>query len=430
MPHDIRLMPKEKFSQGKEQLSKSDIIKNNQGSAPKEIKPSTRKLYYAKAKSKVVKQRNIKLVPKNKYSFSQGKKQLPKSDIIKNNQGSALKEIKPSTRKLYYASAKNKITKLRNIKIAKKGKYSILSSGSKGVSPTNAQNIGSSPPPKAPNVLKSAKNIVTSATSAVANTAKSRTLQEDKDGNTGVEGVKLGLRSADKAVNQARTIKNRVDSTVRTVRKFSNRITRSTTTSATKRTLKTSAQVNKGIKASATAAKASANAAVKGAKTAKVAAKAVKTAAQLAVKAAKAAAQAVQKLVSLIAETAPWSLIVIVVIIVIILLLYLINTIIGGAAGSVAGGGGWMANSSTTTEQDLRNNVTSLYTKAKNAFDTKVKDPLKNEIDNFYNNAPTTQPFHILECQNDSYFPPVSSSTALDSYLSSYDNGFYFDLVA
>lgn len=377
-PRDIKLMPKGKFSQG---------------SALKEIKPSARKLIYAETKNNVTKQRNIKLVPKNKYKLSQGKVQLPNSNIIKYRSSSA--------------------RMLNN---------AVSASVSKAM--PAAQDIGSSPPPKFPNALK---KVVTSASSAVTNTAKSHTLQEDKDGNTGVEGIKLGLRSADKAVNQARTIKNRVDSTVRTVRKFSNRISRSTTTSATKRTLKTSTAVSKqGIK---TAAKASAKAAVQSAKTAKIAANAVKTAAQIAVKAAKAAAQAIQKLVSLIAETAPWSLIIIAVIIVIILLFYIINTVISGAAGSVAGGGGWIANSSTVTEQDLHNNLDNLYTMAENAFNVKVKTPLQTEIDNFYN-ADTSEPYCMLKCQNTLYYPTVNSSTALDSYFSDYDNEFFTNMVA
>lgn len=389
VPRDIRLMPKEKFSQG---------------SALKEIKPSARKLIYAETKNNVTKQRSIKLVPKNKYKLSQGKVQLPNSNIIK------------------YRSSSARMLNNAVKKVASKGKYAVSASGSKAM--PAAQDIGSSPPPKFPNALK---NVVTSASSAVTNTAKSRTLQEDKDGNTGVEGVKLGLRSADKAVNQARTIKNRVDSTVRTVRKFSNRISRSTTTSATKRTLKTSTAVSKqGIK---TAAKASAKAAVQSAKTAKIAANAVKTAAQIAVKAAKAAAQAIQKLVSLIAETAPWSLIIIAVIIVIILLYYIINTVISGAAGSVAGGGGWIANSSTVTEQDLHNNLDNLYTMAENAFDVKVKTPLQTEIDNFYN-ADTSEPYCMLKCQNTLYYPTVNSSTALDSYFSDYNNEFFTNMVA
>ena len=84
---------------------------------PKDNKKQAQKFKIHKIAEKKAKQeiksptpRDIKLMPKGKFS-----------------QGSALKEIKPSTRKLYYASAKNKITKLRNINIAKKGKYSILS---------------------------------------------------------------------------------------------------------------------------------------------------------------------------------------------------------------------------------------------------------------------------------------------------------------
>ena len=426
VPRDIRLMPKEKFSQGKEQLPKSDIIKNNQGSAQKGIKPSAQKLNYAEAKSKKSKvtKRNIKLVPKNKYKFSQGKELLSKSDIIKNNQGSAQKGIKPSAQKLNYAKAKSKkskVTKQRNIKIARKGKYFVSTSGSKGVSPTNAKNIGGSPPPKAPNILKPA-----------VNTVKSRTLQEDKDGNTGVEGVKLGLRSVDKAVNQARTIKNRLDSTVNTSRKINNRISRQVRSSVTKRKLKTSATASKrGIKTSANMAKTSAKTAAKAsAKAAAKGAKAAKAAAQTAVKTSKATTAAVQKAVSLIVETAPWSLIIIAVIVVIIMVFYIINTVIGSAAGSVAGGGGWMINNNNNaTEQDLHNNLNNLYTKAKDAFAAKVKTPLTSEIDNFYN-ASTSQPYHILECQNTLYYPAVNSTTALDNYFSSYDDEFYTNMVA
>ena len=208
-----------------------------------------------------------------------------------------------------------------NLRLMPKDKYNI--SAAKGLKTGVVLSA-------ARNVSKGAKKVTSSVTEAV----KSRTLKKDDNENVGLEGAKYGLRVADKAGRNARKIYNRVENTVGNTRKLYKRISRSTNSRVIqKRTLKT---VKTAGKTTAKAAKTAATTAQKSAKAARVAARTAQRAAQTAAKVAqkviqvtvkvvKAVVEAVKQLVSLIAETAPWSLIIIAVIIVLVLLVYLIG---------------------------------------------------------------------------------------------------------
>lgn len=279
-------------------------------------------------------------------------------------------------------------------------------------------------------IASSAAGIVTKPAAAV----KDRALRADKEnGDTGIEGTKMGLRGVDKAVGEARKIKSAVKRT-RELHKRINRLqqhnsgrsikTARTTSKAAARGLKTT---TKAAKATAKTVKTTAKAARATAKAAKTAAKAAKTGAKLAVKAVKATAELVKQLATLIAETAPYSLIVIAVIIVLIAVILIVMLITGAVGGSVAGGGGWAITESTSTPEDIYKEVEKFIDAASKVMDKNVQKSLEKEVDSWCK-ADTKDPRRLIQyisnTRNVTYYPANGHNTTIDSYIEAFDDKF------
>ena len=358
-----------------------------------------------KLKNKIISLRKARLSPKRKYFLPERSSSPGKENPIKTN-----------------LKLKNKIISLRKARLMPKGKVSF-SQGGKFIYSNSLKGSSS-----LADTTRRAASGIGNVSATAANAAKSRALQEDKEGNTGVEGAKLGLRSADKVIRETRTIKNRVNSTVNHIRKLNNRLTRSV--KSTKRTLKTAASSKRTIKTAAKIAQTSAKTAANTSRALQVAAKSIRIAAQITVKAAKAIAEGVRNLASLIAETSPWSLIIIAIILAIVLIMYIVNSMLGNVAGSVAGGAAWIMDSSTSSPQDMYKNLEKVFDTAQKAFGASVQAPLKSEIDSFCN-GDTSSPYRMLELQygSDFYFPANGNNAVIDGYLNDYGSDFYTELI-
>lgn len=279
--------------------------------------------------------------------------------------------------------------------------------------------------------LNVAKKAVTKPVEMAGNKLLSQRIDTSKTTDTGTESMKLGLQTADYARRGVRTIK----SAAQAPRKIYKGVKR--TVNGTKRVVKTSAKVARNA---AKAAKASAKAAAKAAKiTARV---------------AKAAAQAVGKIISLIAETAPYSLIVIAVIIVVLLLMYLVNSLIGAAGSSVGGIGGWAGNSDTSSEKDVYDNIQNFISLAKSTLESDVQDELRSITNDFcalwyHENGCRTDEYgnkycnghvkdNIIEFRSDkvtdTYYPAHDGKGAVDEYIKEFkdqfDSEFYANFLA
>lgn len=160
------------------------------------------------------------------------------------------------------------------------------------------------------------------------------------------------------AVKTGKTVKN----TVKTGRKLLTKKGRRGLAKSVKRQIKTAKRTVRNIK-----------------RAAKATAKAVKAVAKLVIKVAKAVAQLVTKLVTLIAETAPWSLIVIGVIALVIIAVNVITVILGNEEeNNTAGLVG--AESDVT---DIYTNLTKFEEMFAAVAKEKITDPLKTAVTNF-----------------------------------------------
>lgn len=267
---------------------------------------------------------------------------------------------------------------------------------------------------------------ITSVAKKPFEAAKGRVLHEDKDQNTGVEGAKMGLRAVDKAASNARHIKNAVKRTreihsrVKRTSKATNRSlkTAKRTSSTTMRSLKTTAKAT--ARTAKATAKASANAAKAGAKAAKIAIKAT-------VQAAKAVASAVKQLVSLIAETAPYSLIVIAAIVVVLIIAIIVSMVSGQMAQQVEGAGGWAITDSANTPEKIYKEIDKHIKDGAKIMDNKVQKPLKSKVDKFCEND-STKPHKIIEYKSHdhqvTYFPANGNNSIVNQYIDKFDDNF------
>lgn len=279
--------------------------------------------------------------------------------------------------------------------------------------------------------LNVAKKAVTKPVEIAGNKLLSQRINMSKTEDSGTESMKLGLQTVDYVRRGVRTIK----SAAQAPRKIYKGVKR--TVNSTKRAVKTSA---KAARNAAKAAKASA----------KAAAKAAKITAQV----VKAAAQAVGKIISLIAETAPYSLIVIAVIIVVLLLMYLVNSLIGAAGSSVGGIGGWAGNSDTSSEKDVYDNIQNFISLAKSTLESDVQDELRSITNDFcalwyHENGCRTDEYgnkycnghvkdNIIEFRSDkvtdTYYPAHDGKSAIDGYIKDFkdqfDSEFYSNFLA
>ena len=265
--------------------------------------------------------------------------------------------------------------------------------------------------------------IVTKPASIVGNKLMSQRADFSKsDGDTGTETIKLGLQSVDYVRQGARTIKT----AIKAPRKIYKGVKR--TVSAGKRTVKTAAKTAKNM---TRAAKATARATTRATK---VAIKGVRLAVKVAVQVAKATVQLVHKVVSLIAETAPWSLIVIGVILLLLLIMFIISSIINAVEGSVTGVGGWtISDSEPNTPEDIYQNLEKYLDDAEKAINDKVQKPLKETVKSFCD-SDTSKPRKIIEYKSDTrsalFFPANGSDSVISGYIDNFDIEFYPDFLA
>lgn len=357
-------------------------------------------------KTRIINRRTPKLADIRRYKLSSSRvapKRLlhKKPRVVKG----ALKSDPARLHFLRQAARK----RLKNARIAPRGKYSVANSSA-------AKSSGGS-------VLKSASRGALSAAVKPAAAAKDKLLSQradlNKNGDTGAETTKLGLQTADyvdKAAQKIfRAVKNPIDK-AQDVRRIYNRINRhvsgrmrSTVRSTTRRSVRTAVKtpthtaraVRTTTKAARTSAKAAAKAAKATAKTAKtaakVAAKAVKAAAKAAVKVAQTTAKAVQKLITLIAETSPYSLIVIAVILLLILVYVLITMALGGVDGAVTGTLGWtISDSEYNDPSDICNNYEEYVDDVRDVLESRVKSVLKSTVSSFCEELGDDEPQRII----------------------------------
>ena len=195
-------------------------------------------------------------------------------------------------------------------------------------------------------------------TAAAAGSAVGKALDSSDN-----ETVQFAKKSYDGAKTAARTVKN----TVKGTRKLAKTVDRSVR------------NVRRNIKYAKHAAKTAQRAA-------KVTARAAKSAAKNTSKAvraiAKAAVQAVHGVVSFIASTAPWSLIIIAAVLLIVIIVYMVMNVITAIAGGQGGAGGW-AMGESDTESDVYKNFSELSELLDDACDSSFADSLKSTIKDF-----------------------------------------------
>lgn len=253
---------------------------------------------------------------------------------------------------------------------------------------------------------------------------KDRALRSDKEnGNTGVEGVKMGLRAADKTVGEVRKLKKNVKRTKDGIRKIQKLVKR--TGKSAKRTLKTGKNTAKAAKRSI---KAVSRTAKNAGRIAKATTKTVKAGVKIAVKVAKAAAQLIKQIGSLIAETSPWSLIIIAVIVVLILIYMLVSTLISSIEGSVTGAGAWAFDESTATPEQAYENFKVYIDDSDKCIDSRVQNPLKSIVDSACE-SDIEKPHLIIQyiennSRNVTFFPAYGNNSIIDNYIDEFDDAF------
>ena len=277
----------------------------------------------------------------------------------------------------------------------------------------------------------------------------------NKSGDTGTEAMKLGFQNVgyvDRGVRAVKdTAENTVD-TVKNVRKLYNRFHRTVTNNAktslktakssaksTRRTIKTTSRTIKATtrtvrtaansaKTAAKTAKASANAARAAARAARVTAKVAAEIAKAIAKAAKAVVKAAQKLIELIAETAPYSLIILGAIVVLLLLYVLISTIAGGIGGTITGGAGWMIDDTeSNSPSDIYDNYKRFIDEAETVIDNKIEG-MKNIVSGFC--EPITDPDtpkRIIAYDGSTYYPPDYKDRIINPKLSQFKDNHFDD---
>ena len=140
------------------------------------------------------------------------------------------------------------------------------------------------------------------------------------------------------------------------------------------------------------------------------------------------------KIVSLIVETAPWSLIIIGAILLLILIMFIINSIINAVEGSVTGVGGWaISDSEPNTPEDIYQNLEKYLDDAEKAINDKVQKPLKETAKAFCD-SDTEKPRKIIEYKSDTrsalFFPAKGKDSVISGYIDDFDIEFYPDFLA
>lgn len=266
--------------------------------------------------------------------------------------------------------------------------------------------------------------------------------QADKSDDSGVKAAKLGLQIEEYGTNALKTAVKTGAKTVKGGAKITKRVYRKIhkpTSAELRRKLRK--RVNHNLVAEA---KFLAKRAVKnGAKTAgKAAAKAAKTGAKATAKAAAKAAQAaakavvgaVTKIVGLIAQTMPYSLIVIAAIVLVILIALMFTSLISGAGGSVAGGGAWLVDDDKNqTPEEIYEGYKKFIEQADDVMQTQAKDALKNEVTGFCD-GDTTKPRKIIKyidkSHNVTFYPAKSADSTINGYIEQFGTEDYADYMS
>ena len=187
--------------------------------------------------------------------------------------------------------------------------------------------------------------------------------------NRTASGIRKSAKAITKVVDprQRRMLKKSVRREVRQFKRSVRNVGKATT---------------KAVKNTAKAAKATAKAATQ-------AAKATAKAVQVVVK---ATTTAITKIASLIAETAPWSLIIIAALALIIAIILLIESLFTSAGGTLVGGAGWVMGDEskpTPTAKDAYNNYKEYMDDIDNILKNEIIQTLKNSVTGFCADDPT-----------------------------------------
>lgn len=266
--------------------------------------------------------------------------------------------------------------------------------------------------------------------------------QADKSDDSGVKAAKLGLQIEEYGTSALKTAVKTGAKTVKGGAKITKRVYRKIhkpTSAELRRKLRK--RVNHNLVAEAkflakravkngakTAGKAAAKAAKTGAKaTAKAAAKAAQAA-------AKAVAGAVTKIVGLIAQTMPYSLIVIAAIVLVILIALMFTSLISGAGGSVAGGGAWLVDDSNDqTPEEIYDGYKKFIEQADEVLKKQTKDALKDTVTDFCA-GDTTKPRRIVQYiakgHNVTFFPASGADSTINGYIEQFGTEDYADYMS
>lgn len=407
----------------------------------------------ARSKKRVIYHKKLKPAPPGKYKLLTQNNVVAKTKLLDQKERKIQNAVKFNRASLHFKRLSvDRLKKLKAAANSKKYSGAVKISGMPSTSFRKFRSLLNVPGVKG---AKGAAAVVGKPISLAKDGILSQRADITKSGDTGTEAMKLGVQSVgyvDRGVRAAKdTVENTVD-TVKNVRKLYNRFNRTVANNAktslktakssvksSRRTIKTTSRT---IKASTRTVRTAASSAKAAAKTAKASAKAVKGAARAArvtakvtaeiakaiAKAAKAVVKATQKLIQLIAETAPYSLIVIGAIVVLLILYVLISTVAGGIGGTVTGGAGWMIDDTeSNSPSDIYDNYKRFIDEAETVIDSKV-DGLKNIVSSFC--EPITDPDtpkRIIAYDGSTYYPADYKDQTINPKLSEFKDKYFDD---
>lgn len=264
----------------------------------------------------------------------------------------------------------------------------------------------------------------------------------DKSDDTGVKAAKLGMQIKDYGTSGLKTAVNTGIKTAKNGSKIAKRVYRKIhkpTSAEIRRKLRKRVNHNLAAEAKFLAKRAVKNGSKAVGKAASNAAKnAAKASAKAAVKAAQAAAKAVAsaaaKIVGLIAETMPWSLIIIAAILLIVIIALMFGSLISGAGGSVAGGGAWLVDDNNTqTPEEIYEGYKEFIEQAKDVMKTQAKDAMKSEVTGFCD-SDTIQPRKIIQYvdknHNVTFYPAKGADNTINGYIEQFGAEDYADYMS
>lgn len=368
-------------------------------------------------------------------------RKIKQSKLKKAEHKSSTAPVKPPSRKTHIIKRlRNKKFKLKRIKkqrikLSRKQAAELLRLAASRTKKT-VSGIG-----KAAGVVGKSAEILAKPIGTIRGQVTSQSLKTDKTEDSGTEAVKLGLQSYDylergvkTSVNAAKDIKERGTRTIKNTVKRVDKIG----SFAKQRKLKK--QMKRGVNGGTRklTKKVTKNAAKATVKTAKKAAEAAKTAAKAAQKAAQATAKAVvgavSRLISFIASTMPYSLIIIGAILIILILCLAMSEIIGGAGGSVAGGGAWLVDDEQEqTPEEIYEGYKEFIEQAKDVMQTQAKDALKNTVTGFCS-SDTTEPRKIIQYidknNNRTFYPALGADSSINPLIDLFGTDDYADYMS